>query len=217
LLKEVPLLNASTAGAAALLAASALWSVQGASAQSPMADTLPLERTVTGRTLSSRADPALQLQVAEPFRYIGGQRFVLRGVADAEQHFFADVDARNTVRGIYWIQFERFLPGRGTEYSYAQDAPISVGHLELRASVRTFTDQPAPDSDRRRAYEFLAHAGFVVPTPAIRVRLVHVPEADRRQEVMIIYLEPAETGAEPTAEAAAALIQRATQALLLLP
>ena len=47
-----------------------------------------LGRSVTGNDLISIYDPGLILHVDQSFRYIGGQKFVLYGVADTEQHFF---------------------------------------------------------------------------------------------------------------------------------
>lgn len=149
-------------------------------------------RVVVDTALTSLDDPPIRIQVAPSFKYAGGQRFILRDVADAEQHFFVETDNRNAVSRLYWIQFERFLPGLGGKYAYDSDQPMNLAGLSMRVHVRRFTEPPPPDSDRQRAYDLLTKAGFVVPSLATRVRLVHVPEADDRQELMIIYLEPAQ-------------------------
>ena len=117
-------------------------------------ESLALERSVTGLELTSVADPPIRIRVNPRFKYVGGQRFILRDIAEP----------------------------------------------------------PAPDSDRRKAYELLERAGYVVPTPSTRVRLVHVPESNRRQEVMMIYLEPG-AATELTAEQSSAIVRRATEGL----
>jgi len=48
------------------------------------------ERVVTGQVIHSRSLPAADLNFDSHFKYAGGQRFELYGVADAEQHFFVD-------------------------------------------------------------------------------------------------------------------------------
>lgn len=180
-------------------------------------DSLRPERAVAGQVLTSPSDPAIRIEFDEGLRYLGGQRFLLRGRVDAEQHFFVEADGRNSIRRMYWIQFERFVPGQDGQYSYEADRPVTRDGLELRAHVRRFTEPPAPDSDRRWAYEFVEKAGYAVPTPATRARLVYLPEETRRQEVMIIYMEPASTSAEPTEAESAAMIRRAVEALTFRP
>ena len=170
-------------------------------------------RIVVGTVLTSVSGPPIRIRVRPNFRYAGGQRFILREVADAEQHCFVETSSQNAVSRAYWIQFEQFLPGRSGKYAYESDQPMNLAGLSMRVHVRRFTEPPAADSDRQRAYDLLAKAGFVVPSPATRVRLVHLPEADGRQELMIIYLEPAETTAELTPEEGRAIIQRATEGL----
>ena len=167
---------------------------------------------MAGSELRSVADPAIRIRVSPRFKYVGGQRFILRDIVDAEQHFFVEADAAKVIKGLYWIQFERYLAGRDGEYAYDNDQPLAMQGWPLRAHVRRFTEPPAPDSDRRKAYELLEQAGYVVPMPSTRVRLVHVPESNRRQEVMMIYLEPG-GATDLTAEETSAIIRRATDGL----
>jgi hypothetical protein len=181
----------------------------------PGIPTLQPARSVVGRVLTSRADPALRIRVDERFTYAGGQRFILRDVADAEQHFFVEsLPGRDSkaIRRLYWIQFEQYLPGRGGSYNYDADAALNAWGLALRTHVRRFVEPPSPGSDRFRVHEFLERTGYRVPDPSIRARLVFVPEANRRQELMIIYLEAAGS-ADPTDAERSNLIQRAIAGL----
>jgi hypothetical protein len=177
------------------------------------AQNLEITRQVTRNVLTSTV-PALQIRVESPFQYVGGQRFILRDVADAEQHVFVDADASKVIRRMYWIQFEQYLPGKAGEYNYDSDAAQSAWGLSWRVHVRRFADPPAAGSDRERVHQLVERHGFSVPLPFVRARLVHVPASNKREEVMIIYLEPA--GGEPSAADRQSLTARAMKGLHLL-
>jgi len=174
-------------------------------------------RTVTGATVTSTADPPLRIDVAPGFTYAGATRFLLRGAVDAEQHLFVEADGAKTVQRMYWIQFEQFIPERAGSYDYDADTPLTVGGLPLHISTRRIIEPPAADSDRKQAYTLLERAGYTVPTPATRVRLIYLPTPDKRQEVMIIYFEAADTTAALTQEESEAILRRATEGLTLRP
>jgi hypothetical protein len=173
-------------------------------------------RTVVANVITSRADPAVRIRVTSEFQYVGGQRFILKEVADAEQHLFADALANRTIKRLYWIQFEQYLQGRGGQYNYDSDAPLTKWNLALRVHVRKFAEPPAAGSDQHRVHQLLHAAGLRMPDAWVRVRLVYVPVDDKRQELMIIYLEPASSG-ELTAAERANLIARATSSLDITP
>jgi hypothetical protein len=65
-----------------------------------------LERQAHGQTLTSKSDPAVQITFAPQFQYAGGQRFLLYGVAEAEQHFYTQSNSEGKIERFYWIQFE---------------------------------------------------------------------------------------------------------------
>ena len=175
------------------------------------------QRVVQGQTIVSKSDTPIRIEVTGSFKYVGGQRFILRQTTDAEQHFFVEADDRKTVQRLYWIQFEHFLPERDGEYSYDRDEPLTLGELGFRVHVRRYAEPPASDSDRGAAYAYLERAGYVVPTLATRVRLVHVPPENRRQEVMIVYVEASTTSGEPDDAEAASIVERARAGLSIAP
>jgi hypothetical protein len=162
----------------------------------PLGGTKP-ERTVSGQVLVSGRDPAARLEFGPTFKYIGGQRFVLYGVADAEQHFFVDADKGRAIRSFYWVQFERYLPGKGDTYSYPDRIPVRIGPLEFAADTKVFADYaktvldsgPQRESDSARVGRFLSDKGLRAPAAAARVRMFHLPDAEHRSELMIIYVE----------------------------
>lgn len=161
-----------------------------------------LERTVAGNRLVSPRDPAATLQVSKPYHYLGGQRFVLYGVANAEQHFFAALDTGDRLTSLYWIQFEEYLPDNSYRYDYESSplrmnidgydfyvdtAPVKSDPVDLRAG-----------SDGARAREFLHGRGYRMPDNYAYARLVHLTDESRRKELMIIYVDgPALDGKDP--------------------
>ena len=171
--------------------------------------------TVRGNTLRVDWPGLTSIQVQRDYRYAGGQRFVLRGVADAEQHAFAAVDQTSAIERFYWFQFESMLPAAKGAYDYSKDAPLSLAGLNWHASVRRYTAPPEPDGDQAALYKLFAAKGWRQPLPALRARLVHVPDPERRTELMIIYAEATTSAAPPTAKESAELLDRAQAGLRL--
>ena len=176
-----------------------------------------LVRNADGQVLTSTAGVNVSIEVSEPYRHVGGQRFVLRGHTDVEQHFFVVADSNGDVDQMYWIQFEEKLPHNEGPYSYPSDAKTSIGDFAFVTHVRHYDTEPVDDSDRGAAYRFLAEQGYRVPTPAIRCRLVHIPDGDGRQELMIVYLESSEESGEIAAAVAEELQSRAVAGLTMRP
>jgi hypothetical protein len=196
----------------AIIAAAASMAAIGA-AQPP-----PLQPAHTVRGNALRVDwPGLAtINVQRGFRYAGGHRFILRNVADAEQHAFADVAADGAVASFYWFQFESLLPAAKGGYDYSKDAPLTWAGLEWRTNVRRYTAPAEPDGDQAALYKLFAARGWRQPLPALRARLVHVPADDPRRELMIIYAEATPSSAPPTDKESAALIARAQAGLRLI-
>ena len=162
------------------------------------------QRTVSGQRLTSTADPALEITVAPPLRYLGTQRFILYDVADAEQHFFVE-SAGGVVTRLVWIQFESMRAGSPGRYGYESSPVIQRWNRDLHADAyATITPaadaEPRADSDGARMRSFLRDKGLTFPRDVLMQRLVWVPTADRRSEVMVIYAEalgePGVTSAE---------------------
>jgi hypothetical protein len=160
------------------------WTAGSAPARRPT----PAHRAV-GQVLPASVGPIQELHFAKPFRYVGGQRFILKKIADAEQHFFVETSKPGTIRRLYWIQFEKLLPGIGEGYDYSQDVEVPVDGVAFQLNARRWDAPPEPDSDRAAMYAFLEKAGYRILDGAVRIRLVHVPESNRREELMIVYAE----------------------------
>ena len=177
----------------------------------------PLEpaHAVRGNALRVELPGFTSISVQRGFRYAGGHRFILKGVADAEQHGFAEVDATGAITRFYWLQFESLLPAATGAYDYSKDMALDFAGLPWRTQVRRYTAPPDPDSDQAALYRLFAARGWRAPLPALRARIVYVPPADPRRELMIIYAEATTASAPPTAKESADLIERAQAGLRL--
>jgi len=162
------------------------------SSQQPITQANKPERIVANNTLRSDRDPAILLQIKQPVQYVGGDRWVLYGVADCEVHVFVEADSAKNVTRLYWIQFEGYLPeSRGRYDSYKSPIRADIGGREFIVDGGLMRTQTVsrPGSDRERVFEILKAKGYVLPPGMMYRRMVHLPTPDLRKELMIIYAE----------------------------
>lgn len=156
---------------------------------------LGLSRTVSGNTLISEHDPPVQMAFVEGFEYIGGQKFILYGTADVEQHFLVEKHLDGTLKSFVWIQFEGFLPDNDYTYDYSgSPLRLQIGAFDF------FTDTAAgtssrfmrlgwPGTDGYLARKFAADNGYTIPDDYAYARLVHIPDDMSRKELLVIFME----------------------------
>lgn len=201
-----------------------------ACAQKPATGTSRVEREVKGQTIISDTLPAADLTFANDFRYVGSQVINLGGVADAEQHIFV-AGPPGQIERIYWVQFEHYLPTNNHTYNYRPERTTEIGGLQFIYDVAAYSDYSAarqdPRSDGGAVVALLEKHNITPPTRVARVRMFHLPTADRRSELMIIYGEalPPDSRIPASAEgsaldkedpaAARLLLQHAVQGLTL--
>ncbi len=152
-----------------------------------------LQRTVVGNTLSSSADPAIRIRFDESLQYLGGQQFILYGVADTEQYFFARIDDSDRLTALYWLQFEAYRPDNNYRYDY-DDSPgrLQMGGFEFyvdTAPVRTDPSRRRRGTDGALMRRFLAERGYTLPQEFFYARAVHLTDASRRKELMVIFVD----------------------------
>jgi hypothetical protein len=153
-----------------------------------------LARSVTGNDLVSSYDPALTLRFDAAFRHVGGQKFILYGVADTEQHFFVETNADNELKSVYWVQYEAYLPDKRYTYDY-DDSPLrlTLGETEFYTDTAMVEFDPsrkrARGTDGAMARQFLASQGYVFPNNFAYARIVHLTDESRRKELMIIFID----------------------------
>ena len=131
----------------------------------------------------------------ERFEHIGGQRFVLYGTADVEQHFFVEEHPDGKLKSFFWIQFEAFLPDNNYTYDYSSSPlRLQIGEFDF------YTDTAAgkssrffrlgwPGTDGYLARKFAADNGYTMPADYAYARLVHIPNDTSREELLIIFME----------------------------
>jgi hypothetical protein len=150
-------------------------------------------RSVNGHVLTSTEAPAVRIEFPGDFKYVGTQDFILYDVARAEQHFFVDADAEGRVKRLYWVQFEGYLPSNTHTYDYESKQTATIGGLEFVADAfpaQLEPDKGRPDSDGARARAFLKSKGYQMASNDVLLqRLVHLVDASKRSELMIIYAE----------------------------
>lgn len=152
-----------------------------------------LERTANGNDLLSDHDPNAILRFDPAFRFLGGQKFILYGVADTEQYFFVETTPEDKIISIYWVQYEAYLPSKSYTYDY-EDSPlrVSLGDYEFYTDTAVFEFDPniqrARGTDGAMARQFLASKGYQYPNQVAYTRLVYLTDESRQKELMIIYL-----------------------------
>lgn len=152
----------------------------------------PPERQVSAHAVSSAHDPAARIQFPESAQYLGASRWVLYGMADCELHVFVDADVQKNVQRLYWVQFEGYLPTR-PELHHTYDSPqhVNIGGLDFYvdtwAQARDSKTEPGGDGEHVRA--LIHDQGYTRPADMGYVRLVHLLDAQKRQELMLIYGE----------------------------
>ena len=155
------------------------------------AQTVDPERTVVGNVVDSERDPKVRVHLPKTAHYVGADRWVLFGMADCELHAFVEADAEKHVHGVYWVQFEGYLPSR-PELQHTYDSPThaEIGGMDFYVDtwVRATDEKVRPGSDLEHIFALIRNGGFVLPQGMTYVRLVHLFDA-KRKELMIIYAE----------------------------
>lgn len=151
---------------------------------------LAAQRTVEGNRIISAALPAAVLEVAQGMTWAGTQRFDLYNVANAEQHFFVDLDGTR-IKRFLWIQFEGYKPDNTHTYTYRDSTVTHSGQVWHRriAATKVPTTESRPDSDGARARAFIREKGWTLGPEVLTERLVWILDSPARNELMIIYIE----------------------------
>lgn len=151
-------------------------------------------RHIKGRTIFSGESPKAKLSIPRGFRFIGTQRVNLHGNAEAEQYVFARSGRDNIVERFYLIQFEHFLPTNNLTYDYASMRTTQINNFQFNYDVKSFSNLGAllmedQGSDGEAMAQLLAKQHLSLPLNTVMVRMFHLPSADHRTELMIIYGE----------------------------
>ena len=149
-------------------------------------------RVVSGTTITSDHDPAIRITLPANAVYVGAVRWPLLKVADAELHAFVEADPSGLVRRFYWIQFEALLPDIKGKYDYSEDSvsgTLGAYPVLITPDIDPGPNRSTPGRDGHAFRAMLADKGYRLPPWFMDVRFIHLPTADHRKELMIIYGE----------------------------
>ena len=145
-----------------------------------------------GNVITSARDPRVRIRLPKSAQYVGADRWVLYDIADCELHLFVDADSKMNVQRLYWVQFEGYLPTR-PELKHTYDSPrhTNLGGMDFYVDtwVRRKDAEMRPGSDLEHVVALLRTKGYHMPDGMMYVRLVHLLDERKRQELMIIYAE----------------------------
>jgi hypothetical protein len=152
----------------------------------------PPERKVNENVITSKRDPEVRIRLPKPVQYVGADRWVLYGIADCELHAFVEADAQKEVQRLYWVQFEGYIPEK-PDLKHNYDSPLhaKIGGMDFYVDtwVRSNDAEIEPGSDREHIEALIRAKGYKMPRGMMYVRLVHLLDEEKRQELMIIYGE----------------------------
>jgi hypothetical protein len=151
-------------------------------------------RHMKGRTIFSDEFPRAKLRIRGDLRFIGAQQVNLKGNAEAEQYVFARFGRDNIVHQFYLIQFEHFLSDNHLTYDYAAMQTTKLNKLQFSYDVKSFSGignllREDQGSDGQALQRLLESKHLALPRNIVLVRMFHLPSADRRTELMIVYGE----------------------------
>jgi hypothetical protein len=150
------------------------------------------ERKVTGNVIVSQHDPRVRIELPKSVDYVGADRWVLYRIADCELHAFVEADAQKNVHRLYWIQFEGYIPSRpDLHHTYDSPRHANIDGLDFYVDtwVRSNNEKMEPGSDREHIEALIQAKQYRMPAGMVYVRFVHLLDAQKRKELMIIYGE----------------------------
>jgi len=150
------------------------------------------ERKVEGNVITSGRDPSVRIRLPTSAQYVGADRWVLYGIADCELHAFVDAEEHKSVRRLYWVQFEGYLPTQpNLKHTYDSPRHATIGGMDFYVDtwVRASAPETKPDSDGAHVRALIRAKGYTSPAGMMYVRLVHLLDEQKRKELMIIYGE----------------------------
>ncbi len=96
------------------------------------------------------------------------------------------------------MQFEGYIPSRpDLHHTYDSPRHTTIGGLDFYADTwpRSNSEKTESGSDREHIDALIRAKGYNIPADMMYVHLVHLLDAEKRKELMIIYGEdPAFTG-----------------------
>ncbi len=152
----------------------------------------PGNRFVKDGVLISLERPALAIDPADDFTFVGRHRFTIRDVAAGERFVFVEASGE-TVKRLFLVQFEAFLPGTDNYYRYDLGRSPIVAGYPFRSNGFAFDLSEAratdPGDEAATTATFLEDRGYVLPDQWMMWRSLTVTDPARKSEVILFYVE----------------------------
>jgi hypothetical protein len=151
------------------------------------------KREVRGKAIISDALPKIKVKLHGNFKYIGKFDFRIRDIAAGQRYVFAEVDKKKRVQRLFIAQFEGFLPGVSETYNYRFDNALNFGTHKFRHNTYAFSNQENerenPENEGALTSKFLREKGYTFEDEFMMSRFVTVPDAERKHELILFYME----------------------------
>ena len=166
----------------------------------------PSARYVTGNILVSEELPAIEIEVADEFEYVGTFNFEIiansaeypkelqgKAVAAGDRYVFVSANSGQVVNKLFIVQLEGFLPDNDFTFNYNFDTAEFIGKNKYRNntwfydSKKLAKENPNNEGALTRAY--LQDKGYQLEDEFMMSRFVGLASEDRKHEIIIYYLE----------------------------
>lgn len=152
-------------------------------------------RRASGHKLVSDSLPRLTLELDRAFKYVGRFDFKIRDVAAGERFVFVDADKDKKIKRLFIVQFEGFLPSNTHTYNYNFDKALVMAGHKFRQNTYAYSNEASekenPQNEGALTARFLKEKGYILEDELMMSRFVNVPDAERRREMILYYLENA--------------------------
>lgn len=156
-------------------------------------------RMVDSHTLVSDSQPAVVVEVAAGFAYVGRPQFILSDVASVDAFVFAVGDEGRPAR-LLVVQFEGYLESNDHTFDYSFADTILLGNRQFHTDTTVVALSPPPPrgSDMGRVLDLPRRRHYPLSGRATVMRFVYLPDAARRNELLILYAEAVGEGVVDT-------------------
>ena len=152
----------------------------------------PPLRVVKGQVLTSAAFPSIQLRISRKFRYLGKFSFTVPNMSKGERYIFAELQGRG-VKKLFIAQFEGILPDSPQTYNYNFADALTVGAYKFKQNTFAFNARDSlkkdPPDEGSLTTQFLSKHRYITEDEMMAARLVNVPDAERKHELILFYME----------------------------
>ena len=149
-------------------------------------------RSVKSNILTSSQFPNMQVRVDKAFRYVGKFNFTIEGIARGERYVFMDAKGRH-VKRLFILQFEEIIPESTETYNYSFENALDLNGHKFRQNAYAHSNKEArrnnPKNEGPLTEAFLKKKGYVLEDEYMMSRFVNVPDAERKHELILFYIE----------------------------